>query len=576
MGFQALLMVPLGIAALCLFTFLRTNLLYQIAIRDKRREKVPPILPHTIPWLGHVFGFLTPVPGLFFRKLLSWYPRDHGGASMKLAGRDVRLIFSTTAVQALMKAKTDVANSDIMIKDMICKGLGLSAQDYAKYVGHGRHLEHEVSSKHLLRPTGADVLLRSFSRFMKAGVMEESTRLAGAGDSKTGETVVLFPWLRSFMFKASATSFFGEHLFKEYPALMSDFWEFEPMFLDLLFGVPKFVNSVPHTLQKKVHRGMTAWVEANDRAMGDKVPSPDVPDVDWEPRWGSRLVRAREALFKSLGISAAGRASFELGMMFALNANAVPASGWLLIHILDPRTPDILPRIMEEIQEAVDVGDASGALDFDLSTLLNQPLLQSMFHEVLRLYVDVLITRGVYQDMKLPTEDGQRKLLLKKGTVAMAPSYVNHYDPNGYAGAPVDEFDGERFLVPADDSDEATGQPDDANKAAKVSRKPYAFSLGAAGAKMIPLWRRAHHVPRPCLRQARGLYRGGAGAPQLRACAARRGGLQDPAPPALVQRHGRHQPRGRRQGAGQAESRRSAAAKAESVLIVVARGLETK
>ncbi|KAK7943562.1 uncharacterized protein PG986_012675 [Apiospora aurea] len=481
MGFQALLMVPLGFAALCLFTFLRTNLLYQIAIRDKRNEKVPPILPHTIPWLGHVFGFLTPAPGRFFRKLLSWYSREHGGASMKLAGRDVRLIFSTTAVQALMKAKTDVANSDTMIKDMICKGLGLSGQEYAKYVGHGRHLEHEISNKYLLRPTGADVLVRSFSRFMKAGIMEESTRLAsGAGDSKTGEALILFPWLRSFMFKASATSFFGEHLFKEYPGLMSDFWEFEPMFLDLLFGVPKFVNSVPHTLQQKVHRGMTAWVEANDRAMGDKVPSPDAPDVDWEPRWGSRLVRAREALFKSLGISAAGRASFELGMMFALNANAVPASGWLLIHILDPRTPDILPRIMEEIQEAVD--RRAGLRPAHPP----QPAAAAgMFHEVLRLYVDVLITRGVYQDMKLPTEDGQRKLLLKKGTVAMAPSYVNHYDPNGYAGAPVDEFDGERFLVPANDSDEAPGHPDD-EKAAKVSRKPYAFSLGAAGAKMIP------------------------------------------------------------------------------------------
>ncbi|KAK8044131.1 hypothetical protein PG993_004155 [Apiospora rasikravindrae] len=491
MAFQALLMVPLGLAVLCLFTFMKTNLLYQIAIRDKSVEKEPPPLPHTIPWLGHVFGFLTPVPGQFFSRVLRWYSRDHGGASMKLAGRNVRLIFSTTAVQALLKAKTDVANSDTMIKDMICKGLGLRPFDYAKYVGHGRHLEHEVSSKYLLRPTGADVLLRQFARVMKGALMEESARLAVAGDNKMGETVHLYEWLRSFMFKASTTSFFGERIFIEYPGLTRDFWQFEPLFLDLLFGVPKFVNAVPHTMQQRVVKGMTSWIEANDRAMGDKVPSPDVPDEDWEPRWGSRLVRAREALFQSLDISAGGRASFELGLLFALNANAVPATGWMLMHILDPNKPDILPRIMAEIQEAVDVGDANGKLDFDLPTLLNQPLLQSLFQEVLRFYVDVLITRGVYHDMKLPTEDSQTTLLLKKGTIAMAPSYVNHYDPKGYQGAPVDEFDPERFLVPADqegpgyhNSDEAPYQPHE--KSPKAGKKPYAFSPGAAGAKMIP------------------------------------------------------------------------------------------
>ncbi|KAK8069929.1 hypothetical protein PG994_006545 [Apiospora phragmitis] len=489
MGFQVLLAVPLGLAAICLFTFLKTNLLYQIAIRDKSLEKEPPALPHSIPWLGHVFGFLTPVPGLFFSKILLWYSRAHGGASMKLAGRNIRLIFSTTAVQALLKVKPDVANSETMIRDMMCKGLGTSDVDYAKYVGHGRHLEHEVSSKYLLRPTGADVLLRQFARVMKKGLMEESLRLSGPAD-KRGEAVHLYGWLRSFMFKASATSFFGERIFTEYPEIVREFWDFEPRFLDLLFGVPKFVNCEPHSAQQRVVKGMTRWVKANDRDMAGKTPNPDIPDQDWEPRWGSRLVRAREALFQDLELSAQGRASMELGLLFALNANAVPATGWMLMHILDPRKPDILPRIMKEIQEAVDAADPNGDLDFDLPTLINQPLLQSLFQEVLRLYVDVLVTRAVYQDMKLPTEDSQTTLLIKKGTIAMAPSYVNHYDPTGYAGAPVEEFDAERFLVRAG---QETADPSgndgviyDEKSSNKVSKKPYAFSPGATGAKMIP------------------------------------------------------------------------------------------
>ncbi|KAK7931141.1 hypothetical protein PG985_001853 [Apiospora marii] len=514
MGFQALLVMPLGFVALCLFTFLKTNLLYQIAIRNKDVEKEPPILPHSIPWLGHVFGFLTPVPGRFFSKVLSWYPKSHGGASMKLAGREVRLIFSTTAVQALLRSKPDVANSDTMIKDMACKGLKIGPADYAKYF-ECRHLEHELSNKYLLRPKAADALLCQFDRFMKQGLAEESRRLS-APATQMGEAVNLYEWLQGLMFQASATAFFGERLFAEYPNILRDFWDFEPLFLGLLFGVPRWVNSKPHVAQENIIQGLTAWVEANDDDMrggggGGKgvAPDPDVPDRDWEPRWGSRFVRARQQFFQRLGLSPRGRASMELGLMFALNSNAVPATGWMLMHILDPRKPDVLPRILQEIQEAVDVAaESGGELDFDLPTLISQPLLQSMFQEVLRFYVDVLVTRGVHQDMRLPTEDSQTTLLIKKGTIAMAPSYVNHYDPTAYRGAPVDEFDAERFLVPAgeatstattnhnqnlyssDNHSEASSDDEKSssttNTNRKVSQKPYVFSPGAAGAKMIP------------------------------------------------------------------------------------------
>lgn len=513
MGFQSLLVLPLGFVALCLFTFLKTNLLYQIAIRNKDIEKEPPILPYSIPFLGHAFGFLTPVPGRFFSEILSWYSRDHGGASMKLAGREMRLIFSTTAVQALLRAKSDVASSDTMIKDMTCKGLKMGKEDYARYFGR-RHVEHELFNRYLLRPVAADVLLRQFDKFMKQGLAEESLRLS-TPTTKMGEVVQLYGWLRGIMFKASTTSFFGERLLAEYPDVVRDFWEFEPLFLDLLFGIPRWVKSAPHVVQEKVVKGLTAWIEANDRDVlgGGKgsLPSPDMPDQDWEPRWGSRLVRARQAFFQQLGVSPRGRASMELGLLFALNANAVPATGWMLMHILDPRKPDLLPRILQEIQEAVAVAadnDGRGELDFDVPTLINQPLLQSMFQEVLRFYVDVLVTRGVHQDMRLPTEDSQTTLLIKKGTIAMAPSYVNHYDPTGYRGAPVQEFDAERFLVPAGEAattntnnsknfyssnshDEASSDGEKSSSSTttrntKVSQKPYVFSAGAAGAKMIP------------------------------------------------------------------------------------------
>ncbi|KAK8014285.1 hypothetical protein PG990_007581 [Apiospora arundinis] len=499
MVFQALLAVPLGLAAVLLFTFLKTSLLYQINIRDKRREREPPTLPHIVPYLGHAVGFLTPVPGQFFSRILSWFNKNHGGASIKLAGRNVRLIFSTVAVQAMLKVKPSVASSDTMIKDMICKGCKMSFEDWEKYTGapkYGRNMEHEVSSKYLLRPAGADVLLRRFAKVMKNNMVNEAERMSSSpSESKKGEVIDLYRWLRGFMFNASVRSFFGERLFIEYPEVVKDFWDFEPSFLDLLFGVPRFVKPEPYIVQEKMMNGMTKWIEAVDRDMGNKEPNPNSPDEDWEPLWGSRLIRAREALWRQLGMSAGGRASMELSMLFALNANALPSTGWMLMHILDPKRPDLFPRVMEEIQEAVDVAKANdnSEMDFDVATLLTQPLLQSMFQEVLRLYVDVLITRGVHEDMKLPTEDRQNTLLIKKGSIIMAPSYVNHHDPTGFTGAPVGEYDPERFLVPAgavesanDDGEENLFKEKESAHGKARSNKAYAFSPGRAGAKMIP------------------------------------------------------------------------------------------
>jgi cytochrome P450 len=62
------------------------------------------------------------------------------------------------------------------------------------------------------------------------------------------------------------------------------------------------------------------------------------------------------------------------------------------------------------------------------------------------MYTDVLVTRFVQKDLVLPINDQKHQILLKKGTVAIAPSWIAHHDEDTWLDPPCDTFYAERFL----------------------------------------------------------------------------------------------------------------------------------
>jgi cytochrome P450 len=99
---------------------------------------------------------------------------------------------------------------------------------------------------------------------------------------------------------------------------------------------------------------------------------------------------------------------------------------------------------MTELESAQ---SADGSLN--LSVLFGLPLLNSIFHEVLRLYTDVLVSRTLEKDHTLPISSlGDRKVLLRKGTLAFAPAWPGQRDPDAWNGdKPANVFYAERFLT---------------------------------------------------------------------------------------------------------------------------------
>src|SRR5579871_4007742 len=142
-------------------------------------------------------------------------------------------------------------------------------------------------------------------------------------------------------------------------------------------------------------------------------------------------------------MSVHGKATMDGGTVFGLGTNQIPAVGWMLTHILDPNGDKTLfSRVMNELQTAQ---KSDGSLDCHV--LFGLPLLQSIVHEVLRLYADTLIVRDPNDNLVLPANDGRRHFIIPRKSTVMVPSWLAHYDDFWRKNdVPSDKFYAERFL----------------------------------------------------------------------------------------------------------------------------------
>lgn len=430
-----------------LITYVFTTIRYRLAIpkhlSSSSKPLSPPNVPYNIPFLGHSLSFLAPYPGVFWTRLFKQHPRSTGCCTLMLGGQKTHVLFDPTAVQALFKARgptRDRFNYQVMEASM-----GMSKADVRLFYNlekpktgekdrDPRFATNELQYDYMLRTEKVNELTDTFIR--KFG---EELRSNEAPSNGQGPETALCVWLRDYMFKASVYAFIGEKMLEVYPELVKDFWDFDIAMLPLFFGLPRIMNPEHFKARDKVLAGMTRWQEASWEACQGQPADPD--EVCWEPIYGSRLNRARQRHYIYKGFDSRSKASSDLGFVFGLSANAIPASCWMLLHILDPNgDKTVLPRVLAELETAKK-GDG-----FDISALVSLPLFQSILQEILRLYTDVLVTRDVHADLVLPVDEGKRQIKFRKGDLIMAPSWLGGRDEGRWHDPPPDVFYAERFL----------------------------------------------------------------------------------------------------------------------------------
>lgn len=258
------------------------------------------------------------------------------------------------------------------------------------------------------------------------------TFLAELGDASLtdGLNVNLYEWLWQHVFRASTTALCGTTLLEMYPDFDVDYRVWEDNLLGLLFGTPRlFARQAYHARDACVEKPKK-WLQAGYRhsMIEDEDPS-------WTPHFGARIMSRRHDLYQQRDLSLHGQAGWDLIFLAGILSNATPAAGWLLLHILSPTSPsDFRERIMQELNSCK---RPDGSLDIPHLTRL--PLLNSAFHEVLRLYVDLLVVRQVDSSTTLGTHH------VRKGEQVMAPTWMTHRNPVFFVHPEV--FDPERFTT---------------------------------------------------------------------------------------------------------------------------------
>ena len=337
------------------------------------------------------------------------------------------------------------------------KGLGVDHKEGLRYFGLGEGADHtgvtpvaqqeHMNHKYLLERKGVNELTAEFTRVL---VDEVASELKGTGGEGGDREVGLYAWLQDRMFNASTTAFMGSRLLETYPYFRKDFFDFDRYMLTMFFGLPKWLKPTAYNIRENVLSGLVEWQQKMQEECNSDPTDPD-GEVDWEPVFGSRANRAKQRYYASRGMSNRSRAALDLGFLFGLSSNAIPATGWMLLHILDPKgDKSLLDRVMQEL-ESIQRDDGT----LDIPKLVALPLLHSVFHEVLRLYVDLLVTRELKEDLTLPLDDGKRQVLLEKDSVVMAPSWLGQRDETSWENPPAHQFFAERFLQ----TDSVTGKP---------------------------------------------------------------------------------------------------------------------
>ena len=448
----ALLIFGIVLTTVRLYTTYRYRLslsLHLPSAAKSTKPNPPPPIPYSIPFLGHAIAFLAPYPGEFWSQLFRSHPRTTGACSLLLGGKYSHILFSPSAVQALFKARG--LNHDGINLQIAELGFGVEYKEAVKFFGLKEaadesgltpvQQQERVNHNYLLEKKSVNELTAKFMLVLHEQLAAEKFKSEGEDKTTEGKTEHLYSWLQARIFQASTTAFMGSRILEIYPNLRADFFDYDRHMLTMFFRVPKWLSPTAYNVRDRTLDGLVCWQQQMLAECSDNPADPD-GSIDWEPVFGSRANRARQRYYASRGLKLRTRAAMDLGFLFGLSSNAIPAAGWMLMHILNPQGDvSLRGRVMDELATAE---RSDGSLD--IPTMIALPLLQSVLHEVLRLYVDLLIMRELKDDLVLPLDDGQRRILLEKGSIVMAPSWLGHRDEALWTNPPHDQFYAERFL----------------------------------------------------------------------------------------------------------------------------------
>lgn len=434
-----------------------------IARSFNHNSSAPPRAPYELPFLGHTISFALNTEG-YLSKLLKRYGNTPFG--MSIGGENWYYIPHGEPVLNMFQNSREL-NAKPLTTVALRDQFGMNAEDIQLYLNDDSGIRNEpapgfedmdplkrifyLNHKDLHALLSGNGLRGMTSRFVDEFIRRiHANQIVEPGDRWT-ELPDLYAFLRTEMFHSAVQALCGTKFFELCPNFCEEFWEFDASMVVFLRRTPRWWAPKAYATRDRALASVKKWRqhawEHYDR--GDNQMLKD-GELDWEPLWGARLMRARADMFRNAGQSADGDAVMDLGMLWATNANAIPATLWSLLYII--LSPNLASRVLAETSSCFD--SATGSLD--ISALCSKPLLTSIYLETLRLTVAIAVARN-------PSVDGLRlgKWAFGKEATMISLGWFGGRDSsfwntgrrlaNGEDEHPLNEFWAERFLEYPDD-----------------------------------------------------------------------------------------------------------------------------
>lgn len=287
----------------------------------------------------------------------------------------------------------------------------------------------------------------------------------GCGDNGWTFMPDLYSFLLTATFRAIVEALYGEHILRVCPSLAQDFWQFYAAMPTIAKGFPEWLSPTAYKSRRNMIINFSNWRSWCAKHFDPKT----VPvNYEYEPIWGTLLVRRMVERYEELGFSNEGVSSALLGFLFvyvtqsstgiwrlaidkpSTVANSIPAAVWMVLHIL--LSPGLQSRLDPGFNAAFNRN--SGSMQID--KLLGMPLLNSIYCETLRLHAAGTIGRKSTSDFELPGG-----WTIRHNTPIMSANWLGGIDEtfwntgpvlsDGTPKHPLDKFWAERFLLYKDD-----------------------------------------------------------------------------------------------------------------------------
>lgn len=253
----------------------------------------------------------------------------------------------------------------------------------------------------------------------------------------------LMDFYQTWVGSAMVEALYGPSILSQNPTFMDDFWQYNKVVPTLAKRIPWIFTPRTYAIRKKMLDSITRWHEyARANFTEDSIAA----DGDFDPCWGSQLIRERQQVL--LGADRQDYASIaatDLGLVWTTIVNVVPSSMLACLEIF--KDPVLLARVRQSILSAL---ESREELRFDVKKLETNPILQSVYAEILRLHTQAYVARlSPHSDLLI---NGWK---LPRNQISIIASYTAHMDTNVWNTKnglyPLDTFWADRFLIHPDD-----------------------------------------------------------------------------------------------------------------------------